>query len=86
MEIIGNAKALLQLRKQIDRALRDDNCWRPLDEGIYHDEGGEEYQVVVRRAKSREEMRSPVPRVEKASEKTPWAEKARKEQERRERR
>jgi hypothetical protein len=41
VEIIGNARALLQLRRQIDRALRDDNSWRPLDETIYHDEDGE---------------------------------------------
>jgi hypothetical protein len=76
VEIVGNARALLQLRRQIDRALRDDNSWRPLDEGIYRDEDGEEYQVFVERAKSREEMRSPVPRPEKAPERLPWAERA----------
>ena len=74
VEIIGNARALLQLRRQVDRALRDDNSWRPLDEGIYHDEDGEEYQVVVRRAKSRKEMRPAVSTVEKAPEGAPWAE------------
>jgi hypothetical protein len=72
LEIVGNAKALLQLRRQIDRALKDEEY--PLDDAIYRDEDGEEYQVVVRRAKSREEMRPPVPRVEEVPEKVPWAE------------
>ncbi len=64
VEIVGNAKALLQLRRQIERALKDEDRY-PLDDAIYRDEHEEEYQVVVRRAKSREEMRPPVPRVEK---------------------
>ena len=73
VEIVGNAKGLLQLRKQIDRALQDVDRY-PLDDGIYRDEHEDEYQIVVRRAKSREEMRPPARRVEKAPEMVPWAE------------
>lgn len=51
VEVIGNAKGLLQLRAQIDRALKDEERY-PLDKGIYRDEYEEEHQVVVRRAKS----------------------------------
>jgi hypothetical protein len=80
VEIVGNAKALLQLRRQIDRALKDENRYR-LDEAIYRDEYEQEHQVVVRRARSREEMRPPVPRVQEAPEKVPWAEVARRKQE-----
>jgi hypothetical protein len=39
----------------------------------YRELDGDEYEVVVRRAKSWEEMRPPVPRVEEAPERTPWA-------------
>ena len=56
IEIIGNAKALLQLRKQIDRALEGIDGF-PFDETIYRELDGDEYEVVVRRARSREEMR-----------------------------
>jgi hypothetical protein len=74
VEIVGNAKALLQMRRQIDRALKDIDRY-PLDDAIYRDEHEEEHQVVVRRAKSREEMRPHVPRVEKAGpERVPWTE------------
>ena len=73
VEIVGNARGLLQLRAQLDKALKDIDCY-PLDDGIYRDEHEEEYQVVVRRAKSRKEMRPSVPRVEKAPERVPWAE------------
>jgi hypothetical protein len=48
VEIVGNAKALLQLRRQIDRALKDTDRY-PLDEASYRDEDEQEYQVVVRR-------------------------------------
>jgi hypothetical protein len=76
IEITGNAKALLQLRKQIDRALEGIDEF-PFDETIYRELDGDEYEVVVRRAKSREEMRPPVPRVEKTGpERVPWAEAA----------
>ena len=75
VEIVGNVGALLQLRRQIDRALKDEERY-PLDEAIYRDEHEEWYQIVVRRAKSREEMRPPVPRVEKAPQTLPWAERA----------
>ena len=85
VEIVGNAMALLQLRRQIDRTLKDVDRY-PLEEGIYRDEHEEEYQVVVRRAKSREEMRPSVPRVEKAPVRLPWAEVAlRQDEARRER-
>ena len=60
VEIVGNAKTLLQLRTQIDRALKDEDRY-PLDDAIYRDEHEEEHQVVVRRAKNREEMRPPNP-------------------------
>jgi hypothetical protein len=49
----------------------------------YRELDGDEYEVV-RRAKSWEEMRPPVPRVEEAPERTPWAEKARRQEETRE--
>ena len=61
VDIVGNAKGLLQLRRQIDRALRDVNRY-PLDEALYRDEDEQEHQVVVRRAKSREEIRPPTPK------------------------
>ena len=73
VEIVGSAKGLLQLRAQIDRALKDVDRYT-LDEALYRDENEEEYQVVVRRARSREEMSPQVPRVEKVPKKTPWAE------------
>lgn len=78
IEITGNAKALLQLRKQIDRALESIDEF-PFDETIYRELDGDEYEVVVRR-----EMRPLVPRVEEAPERTPWAEKARRQEETRE--
>jgi hypothetical protein len=55
VEVTGNAKALLQLRQQIDRALKDQAY--PLDDATYRDVYEEEYEVVVKRARSREEMR-----------------------------
>ena len=85
VDLVGNAKALLQLRRQIDRALGDEDR-HSFDEMLYRDEHEEEYQVLVRRAKSKEEMRPPVPRVEEVPEKIPLAVKAHKEQERREQR
>ena len=75
VEIVGNARALLQLRRQIDRALKDEDRY-PLDDAIYCDEHEDHYEVVVRRARSREDMMPPVPRVEKAQEKVPWADAA----------
>ena len=77
VEIVGNARGLLQLRRQIDWALKDEDRY-PLDDAIYRDEHEEEHQVLVRRARSREEMKPPVPRVEKAPERVPWAERANK--------
>ena len=77
VEIRGNRKALLRLRKQIDRALEGIDAF-PLDDTLYRELDGDEYEVVVERAKSAEEMRPPVPKVEKAPERLPWAERARK--------
>lgn len=73
--ITGNRKALLQLRRQIDRALKDETSW-PFDEALYRDAYGEEYEVAVKLARSREQMREPVPRPEKTPEVLPWAARA----------
>ena len=71
VEIVGNAKALL-LREQIDRALRDDEGWRPLDDALYRDTSEDEYEVVVRKARSRAEMEPPRPsNPDKAPERLP---------------
>jgi hypothetical protein len=59
VEIRGNAKALLQLKKQIDRALESIDT-HPFDDTLYRELDGDEYEVVVKRAKSREEMRPPL--------------------------
>jgi hypothetical protein len=75
VEIVGNAKGLLQLRRQIDRALKDIDSY-PLDDAIYRDEHEEEYEVVLRRAKSRNEMRPPVPKMDEAPNRLPWSERA----------
>ena len=72
VEIVGNARALLQLRRQIDRALRDDEGAYPLDDALYRDNYEDEYEVVVRKARSREEMEPPKPqRQETAPERSP---------------
>jgi hypothetical protein len=76
VEIVGNAKGLLQPRAQIDRALKDVDRYPP-DEGIYRDAHEEEHQIVVRRARSREDMSPPAPRAVEAPERVPWAERAR---------
>jgi hypothetical protein len=80
VEIVGNAKALLQLRKQIDRALEGIDTF-PFDDTLYRELDGGVYEVLLRRARSREEMRPPAPRVEKAPERLPWAETARRQEE-----
>ncbi len=46
----------------------------PFDEAIYRDEDEGEHRVVVRRAKSREEMRPPVPKPQGTPKRLPWAE------------
>lgn len=81
VEVTGNAKALLQLRQQIDRALKDVAEY-PLDDATYCDVYEEEYEAVVKRAKSREEMETPRPKPEKTEEGLPWAERARRSRER----
>jgi hypothetical protein len=78
--ITGNARALLKLRARIDRALGDET-WRPFEEGVYQDVNGIPFEVALKRARSREEMREPVPKPEKTAEKLPWAEKAKGETE-----
>ena len=75
VEIAGNAQALVQLRKQIDRALEGIDRF-PFDETLYRELDGEEYEVVVRRARSREEMGPPASRVDKAPKRLPWSEAA----------
>jgi hypothetical protein len=79
--ITGSARALLKLRDQIDRALKDEDSYYPLDEGTYQDVNGIPFEVAVKRARSREEMREPVPKPERTAEKIPGAEKARGEAE-----
>ena len=74
--ITGNARALLQLRDRIDRALENETS-HPFEEAGYRDVNGIEFEVAVKRAKSREEMREPVPKPEKTPERLPWGEKAR---------
>jgi hypothetical protein len=74
--ITGNAKALLQLRAQIDRALGNET-FHPFEEGVYRDVNGAPFEVAVKRARRREEMREPVPKPERTAEGLPWGEKAR---------
>jgi hypothetical protein len=71
VEIVGNAKELLQLRRQIDRALKDQDPY-PFDEALYRDTFEDEYEVVVRKARSRAEMQHPRPsKPEKTPERLP---------------
>ena len=80
VEIVGNAKALLRLRAQIDRALKDQDRY-PLDEALYRDNFEDEYEVVVRKASSRAEMEPPrPPRPEETPKRLPWAERARRQE------
>lgn len=78
VEIFGNAKALLRLRKQIDRALGGVDAY-PFDDALYRELDRDGYEVVVRRARSQEEMRekSGSPRSKKTPEALPWAERTR---------
>jgi hypothetical protein len=62
VEIVGNAKALLRLRAQIDRALKDQDSY-PLDEALYRDNFEDEDEVVIRKARSRAEMEPPTIRL-----------------------
>ena len=70
VEIVGNAKALLRLRKQIDRALEGIDTF-PFDETLYRELDGDEFELVVKKAKSREEMRNPVQKSRETSERPP---------------
>ena len=47
VEIVGNAKALLRLRKQIDRALEGIDTF-PFEDTIYRDVYEEVYEVEMR--------------------------------------
>jgi hypothetical protein len=78
--ITGKAKALLELRAQIDRALGEET-WRPFEEGVYQDVNGIPFEVAINRARSREEMREPGPRPERTAERLPWVEVAKSEAE-----
>jgi hypothetical protein len=71
--ITGNAKALLQLRAQIERALRGEESY-PFSEAVYQDINGIPFEVAVKWAKSKEEMWEPIPKPEKTAEKLPWVE------------
>lgn len=72
--ITGNARAFLQLRRQIDWALTNPDAAFPFEEAVYHDVHGEPFEVAVKRARCREEMEEPVPRPEKTPERLPWSE------------
>ncbi len=78
VEIVGNAKALLQLRAQIDRALKDQDSYQ-LDEALYRDNFEDEYEVVIRKARSRAEMEPPTPPKTEIERKS-WAEVARRQE------
>lgn len=82
LAVTGNRAALLKLREQIDRVLEERNDWYPFDDELYRDVYEEQFQVVVKRASRREEMREPVPKPEKTAEELPWAELARRTAER----
>ena len=59
--ITGNAAALLKLRARVDRALNNETTY-PFEVGSYQDVNGIPLEVAIKRAKSRAEMREPVPR------------------------
>jgi hypothetical protein len=74
--ITDNARALLRLRDQIDRALMNENS-HPFDEAVYRDTNGTEFEVAVKKATSREGMREPAPKPRRTAEDLPWGTKAR---------
>ena len=55
--ITGNRAALLKLRRQVYRALGDRNVARSFEEEVYDDPDGEPFEVAVKRARRRSEMR-----------------------------
>ena len=55
--LTGNATALLRLRAQIDRALKNPEASLPYDKTIYHDAYGEPFEVVVKLARRQEERK-----------------------------
>ena len=70
--ITGNARALLKLRAQIDRALRNETS-HPFEECVYQDVNGIPFEVAVKRARSKDEMGEPVPKPERTAEQLPWS-------------
>jgi hypothetical protein len=48
----GSARALLKLRAQVERALKDETSY-PFEEGVYKDVRGTEFEVAVKRARSK---------------------------------
>jgi hypothetical protein len=74
--ITGNARALLQLRGQIDRALMNETS-HPFDEAVYRDVNGAGFEVAVKKATSREGMREPAPKPRRTAEQLPWGKKVR---------
>jgi hypothetical protein len=73
--ITGSVGALLQLRAQIDRALKDETS-HPFEEAVYQDANGIAFEVAVKRARSNGELEEHVPRPERTAERLPWAESA----------
>ena len=51
LAITGNRTGLLQLRAQIDRALKGEEEY-PFEEAIYRDARGEDHEVVIKPARS----------------------------------
>ena len=76
VSITGNAKALLQLRTQIDRALGGVDEY-PLEEAVYEELHGETFEVFVKKARSRADMEPPRQKTRKAEEEVPWGERVR---------
>lgn len=65
--ITGNARALLQLRAQIDRALANPGGASPFEESVYQDVHDQPFEVAVKRARSPEEMQEPGPKPQKTA-------------------
>ena len=54
--ITGNAAALHKLRAHIERALTDEDSY-PFEEDVYLDVNDQLFEVAVKRARSKQEMR-----------------------------
>lgn len=79
----GNRAALLQLRRQIDRALTNPNAEYPFEEAVYYDVYGQPFEVALKLARRRGEMGEPGPGPDKTAEAIPWANTARRSAEKR---